>query len=235
MNKLIVVTGGTKGIGKSIIQKYANEGFDIITCARNNDNLLALKDEFSAKYPDSSLKTIQTDLSKKDQTMNFIDQVLQLNRPIEVLVNNTGTYIRGTILEEQEGALESMIETNLYSAYRVSRGLIPGMKEMKQGHVFMICSTASIMPYENGGSYCIAKFGMLGMTKVLRKELYSSGVKVTAVLPGATFTASWEGVDIPEDRFMKPEDVASAIFNAYTMSSRTVVEEILIRPQLGDL
>ena len=235
MNKLIVVTGGTKGIGKSIIQKFASEGFDIVTCARNSDNFSTLNDEFSIKYSDSSLVTIQADLSKKDQTKNFIDQVLQLNRPVEVLVNNTGPYIPGAILEEEEGILESMIETNLYSAYRVSRGLIPGMKEKKQGHVFMICSTASIMPYENGGSYCIAKFGMLGMTKVLRKELYSSGVKVTAILPGATYTASWEGVDIPEDRFMKPEDVALAIYNAYEMSSRTVVEEILIRPQLGDL
>jgi len=69
----------------------------------------------------------------------------------------------------------------------------------------------------------------------LREELKRVGVKVTAVLPGATLTASWEGVDLPVERFLKPEDVASAISNAYCMSAGAVVEEILIRPQLGDI
>jgi short-subunit dehydrogenase len=70
---------------------------------------------------------------------------------------------------------------------------------------------------------------------VLREELKPHGVKVTAVLPGATLTASWEGVDLPMERFMKPEDVAAAISSAYGMSASSVVEEILIRPQLGDI
>jgi short-subunit dehydrogenase len=73
------------------------------------------------------------------------------------------------------------------------------------------------------------------MTRVLREELKEFGIRVTAVLPGATYTASWEGVDLPKDRFMKPEDVAHAIFNAHCLSKNTVVEELLLRPQLGDI
>jgi short-subunit dehydrogenase len=98
-----------------------------------------------------------------------------------------------------------------------------------------MCSTASITAYTNGGSYCVSKFALYGLSKVLREELKPHGVKVTAILPGATYTASWEGVDLPPERFMKAEDVASAISNAYGMSPGAVAEEILIRPQLGDI
>jgi short-subunit dehydrogenase len=109
------------------------------------------------------------------------------------------------------------------------------MMEKKQGHIFNLCSIASIQAYANGGSYAISKFALLGFSKCLREELKEYGVRVTAVLPGATRTASWDGVDLPDERFMKSEDVAETIYAAYTLSGRSVVEEILIRPQLGDL
>jgi short-subunit dehydrogenase len=98
-----------------------------------------------------------------------------------------------------------------------------------------MCSIASIKAYPNGGSYAISKFALLGFSKVLREELKEFNVRVTAVLPGATRTASWDGVDLPEDRFMRAEDVAETVFSAYSLSERSVVEEIIIRPQLGDI
>jgi NADP-dependent 3-hydroxy acid dehydrogenase YdfG len=150
-------------------------------------------------------------------------------------VNNTGVFIPGQIHSEKPGMLEKMVETNLYSAYHVSRGVIPVMMRKKSGHIFNICSTASIMPYVNGGSYCISKFALYGMTKVLREEMKPHNIRVTAVLPGATLTASWEGVDLPAERFMKSEDIADAIWGVYNLSGQSVVEEILIRPQLGDI
>jgi hypothetical protein len=161
--------------------------------------------------------------------------VLDLNRPVDVLVNNAGKFIPGTTMEEAEGNLESMIETNVYSAYHVTRGLVAHMKAKTAGHIFNLCSIASIKAYPNGGSYAISKFALLGFSKVLREELKESGIRVTAVLPGATRTASWDGVDLPDTRFIKPEDVAEVIFNAYSISDRSVVEEVIIRPQLGDI
>ena len=127
------------------------------------------------------------------------------------------------------------MNTNVASAYHLTRGLVGEMISRRQGHIFMMCSTASITPYTNGGSYCISKFALLGMSRVLREELKPHDVKVTAILPGATLTASWEGTDLPEDRFLKPGDVADSAWAAYTLSKSAVVEEILIRPQLGDL
>jgi NADP-dependent 3-hydroxy acid dehydrogenase YdfG len=128
-----------------------------------------------------------------------------------------------------------MIETNLYSAYHLTRGLIGNMMERQEGHIFNICSTASITAYTNGGSYCISKFAMLGMSKVLREEMKPYHVRVTSILPGATLTDSWAGVEIPAERFMASDDVAQVIWTAYNLPSTTVLEEIVLRPQLGDL
>lgn len=235
MNKLIVVTGGTKGIGRAILEKFAKEGFDVFTCARNFEDLQALKKEFEDNYPDSKTRIFQADVSHKNETLAFANEINQLNQPVEILVNNAGVFLPGEVHTEEDGKLEMMIETNLYSAYYLTRALVPAMKTAQSGHIFNMCSTASIMAYVNGGSYCISKFALLGMSKVLREELKQHGIRVTSILPGATFTASWEGVDLPPERFMKAEDVAEAVGSAYRMSPQSVAEEILIRPQLGDL
>ncbi|HEY9116397.1 MAG TPA: SDR family oxidoreductase, partial [Roseivirga sp.] len=134
-----------------------------------------------------------------------------------------------------EGNLEQMIETNLYSAYHLTRALLGGMKERKDGHIFTTGSIAGFTAYANGGSYAISKFALLGFTKCLREELKEFGIRVTSILPGATYTASWEGVDLPKSRFMRAQDIAEAIYACHALSKQTVVEEIVLRPQLGDI
>lgn len=234
MSKTAVITGGTKGIGRAIIEKFAAEKFDIVTCSRKPSELAELKLQVETKYA-VRVYTSPADLSVKAEVKSFTQFVNGLGLPIDVLVNNAGFFIPGLVTEEDDGALESMIDANVYSAYHTTRGLIAGMKSKKKGHIFTMCSIASIMAYPNGGSYTISKFALLGFTKVLREELKEFGIRVTAVLPGATRTASWDGSKLPDDRFMKPQDVAEAVFGVYSLSPQSVVEEILIRPQLGDI
>ena len=235
MNKLIVVTGGTKGIGKALIARFLAEGFDAATCSRNLHELEQLRKEMVHNFPESKVYTATADLSKKNEVTQFAEFVKGINKAPDVLINNTGIFIPGLIHEEDEESLEVMMNTNLYSAYHLTRALLGGMMEKKQGDIFNICSVASLKAYPNGGSYSISKFALLGFSKVLREELKEYGIRVAAVLPGATLTASWDGVDIPEERFMKPEDVAETIWAATRLSRQSVVEEIIIRPQLGDL
>jgi len=235
MNKLVVITGGTKGIGRALVEKFASEGFDIATCARKKLDLEELSTSIKTLYPTIKLHGVQADLSTKEACHSFTHFIGTLNQKVEVLINNTGVYTPGQLHNEEDGVLEHMINTNVYSAYRISRALLPAMIASLHGTIFNICSTASITPYINGGSYCISKYALLGMTKVLREEMKPYAIKVTAVLPGATKTASWEGVDLPDERFIKAEDVAKAIYSVYTLSPNAVVEELLIRPQLGDL
>ncbi len=233
-DKLVVVTGGTKGIGKAILTLFASNGYSVVTCSRNEEDLDALKAELSEKF-DCKVNVHAADLSMKEDCQDFIEFIKLIGKPVEVLVNNTGRFLPGEILEEPEGALEDLINTNLFSAYHVTRGIVSFMKGAEKGHIFNMCSTASITAYKNGGAYCISKFALYGMSKVLREELKESGIRVTSVLPGATLTASWEGVDIPEERFMKAQDVADMVYGTYQLSAQSVVEDLVIRPQLGDL
>ncbi len=234
MNKLLVLSGGTKGIGKAIIEKFAAEKFDIFTCARHRADLQKLKEEIEEKYA-VTLHYVTADLSKKDDVEEVGNAILKLKRQIDVLVNNAGYFEPGLITEEADGVLEKMINTNVYSAYYLTRALVNEMKRAKSGHIFSICSVASLFAYPNGGSYSISKFALLGFSKVLREELKDYGIRVTAVIAGATLTASWEGVNLPENRFIRSQDVADAIFGAYSLSPQAVLEELIIRPQLGDI
>jgi short-subunit dehydrogenase len=235
MKKLIVVTGGTKGIGKAIVRTFAGMDFDVVTCSRSAEDLRELKTEIEGEFPGVELQYMKADLSSREAVVKFIEFVDQMTQPVDVLINNSGVFIPGSVYDEPEGNLEMMINTNLYSAYHLTRGLLKKMMDRKKGHIFNMCSTASIIPYVNGGAYCISKFALYGMSKVLREEMKEHGIRVTAILPGATYTPSWEGVDLPEDRFVKAGDVAEAVKSAYLVSKNAVIEELLIRPQLGDI
>lgn len=224
MNKTIVVTGGTKGIGRAIVDKFAKEGFTVLTCARTEED----------NFPEN-VHFFKADMSKKTEVLAFANFVKATVNQVDILVNNTGFFLPGQIHNEEEGTLEAMIETNLYSAYHLTRALVGKMIERKEGYIFNICSTASITAYTNGGSYCISKFAMLGMSKVLREELKPHHVRVTSILPGATLTNSWAGVELPAERFIAPEDIAQVVWTAFSLPDSTVLEEILMRPMLGDL
>ncbi|MBL7856796.1 MAG: SDR family NAD(P)-dependent oxidoreductase [Cyclobacteriaceae bacterium] len=234
MKKLVVVTGGTKGIGRAVVEKFAGHGFDVVVSARNAAELSVMQSEVERKF-NVQVFVRSTDMAVKEAVTDFTHFIRQLNRPVDVLVNNTGYFVPGQISSEPDGTLEGMMNANLYSAYHMTRGLVDGMKAANRGHIFNMCSIASFTAYPNGGSYAISKFALLGFSKCLREELKSFQIRVTAVMPGATRTASWDGVDLPDERFMSAEDVADSIFNVYSLSPRTVVEEIVLRPQQGDI
>lgn len=232
--RLVVVTGGTKGIGKAIVHRFAADGFPIATCARNEHDLTLLREEINKEH-DQLIHTYATDLSTKEGVKDFNEFIQMIGQQVEILINNTGVFIPGLVHEEADGSLEKMMNTNLYSAYYVSRGIIPQMKRVRSGHIFNLCSVASLNAYPNGGSYSISKFALYGFSQALREELKAFDIRVTSILAGAVKTPSWDGVDLPDDRFMKPEDIAETIHATYRLSERTVVEDIVLRPQLGDI
>ncbi|WP_297335443.1 SDR family oxidoreductase [Algoriphagus sp.] len=234
MPKSILVTGGTKGIGRAIIKRFAEAGFSIATCSRNESDLKILKQELEHHFPSIQVLAEVADLSQKEEVLRFAKQVENFCE-VDVLVNNTGLFLPGAIHDEPDGNFELMMHTNLFSSYYLTRALIGQMMKRRSGHIFSIGSIAGLTAYPNGGSYAISKWAMLGMTKCLREEMKPHQVKVTSILPGATYTASWEGVDLPIERFMKASDVAESVWSAYNLSPQTVVEEVIIRPQLGDL
>jgi len=235
MRKLVVVTGGSKGIGRAILVKFLSEGFDVVTCSRTEAHLDEFSSSIRRQFPEATVYTQVADLSVAADVTKFCQFVSRLDRQIDVLVNNAGFFLPGKIVSEADHTLPTMINANLYSAYNTTRGLMPCVRRGEGSYIFNMCSIASFMAYSNGGSYAISKFALLGFSKCLREELKEEGIRVSAVMPGATLTDSWAGTTIPDQRFVKPEDVADTVYAAYALSPRAVVEEIVIRPQLGDL
>jgi len=237
MNKKIVITGGTRGLGAAIAEKFTREGFDVAVCARSENDLLALNNKLTGLrvHEHQKILTVVCDISNKAQLKAFAADIQHAFGAVDILVNNGGVFLPGQIYLEEDGLLEQLIETNLYSAYRLSRSLLPDMIKKNSGHIFNMCSVAGIKAYPNGGSYSISKFAMLGLSKALREELKDFSIKVTTLLPGATLTDSWKGTELPESRFMKSEDVAQLIWDIYKLSANTVVEEVVLRPMLGDI
>ena len=230
-----LITGASKGIGWAIAQKLASKNFDLVLNARNIQELEACKDQLLEKYPSIIITCIASDLSTKAGVFALSDPILNSEETLDILINNAGVFLPGILAEEPEGTLEKMVETNLYSAYYLTKALLPKLLKSEQPHIFNMCSIASKIAYPNGGSYSISKFALLGFNKVLREELKDKGVKVTAILPGATWSNSWAGVDLPRARLMEASDIAIAVSSAIDMSPSAVVEEIIVRPQLGDL
>lgn len=231
----IVITGGGKGIGKSIGEKFAAAGHNIFISARNEKELSEVKKEFENNFPECKVSYLATDLSEKKSAQDFGKFILENTSQIDILINNAGQFEPGSIYNEEDGILERMIGINLYAAYHLTRVLLPAMMERKQGHIFNISSIAALKAYDNGGSYSISKFAMMGFSKNLREELKPYNIKVTTVYPGAVYTSSWYGSGVEESRIMEARDIAEIIFASANLSPQACVEDIIIRPQLGDL
>ena len=231
----VIITGGTKGIGRAIAENLAKRGYNLCICSRNQEDLNETKTALISINKKITIHIMRVDVADKNEIIDFGAFCLNVFDRVDVLVNNAGLFLPGIVHEEEDGALEKMIETNLYSAYHLTRCLINNMIAQKKGYIINMASIASFMAYPNGGSYSISKFALRGFSKVLREELKDKGIKVTTIMPGATWSNSWEGVDLPKARLMMASDIAIAVSSIFDMSPSAVIEEIILRPQLGDL
>ncbi len=227
--KTIFISGGSKGIGLAIARIFYQHEFTVVICARGQGGLAAAK----AEMP--QLHTYQCDVSDKQAVKSMAQWLNETFGALEVLVNNAGVFQPGQFQSEPDEVYEIMMRTNMDSTYYLTKGILPNMIQAKRGTIFNIASIASLAAYDNGGAYSISKWAMLGFSKNLREELKPHGIRVVSMMPGATYTASWEGVDVPQSRLMPAEDVAKLVLTTYQLSDRTVVEDIVLRPMLGDL
>lgn len=223
-----VITGASKGIGKAIALKLAQNGYNLAICARNESELQAFAGELQAF--DVRVIAAVVDCSKKNEVISFFNRVKTEMQTINVLVNNVGTFVPGNILDEADEVFENQQQLNTNVAYYLSKNIGKMMREAKSGHIFNMCSIASVQVIEGAGSYTVTKTALLSLNNVLRKELAEYNVKVTAILPGSTLTASWEGTTIPVETFVQPEDVANSLYSILNLSSGVNVDELILTP-----
>ncbi|ODT35533.1 MAG: short-chain dehydrogenase [Sphingobacteriales bacterium 41-5] len=230
----VVVTGASRGIGFAIAEIFAQNGHHLFLTSQNEMKLYRAVETLQTKYNGVEIFAKAFDLSVKENALAFGDWCLQKAIP-DVLVNNAGTYQPGNVIDEADENLEKQIATNLYSAYNLTRKIVPAMLQQKSGHIFNICSIASLKAYPGGGSYSISKFALYGFSQNLRHELMPHNIKVTAVLPGAVMTDSWGNFDNSENRIMEASDIAKIIYAATQLSPAACVEDVILKPQAGDL
>jgi NADP-dependent 3-hydroxy acid dehydrogenase YdfG len=232
---VVLVTGSSQGIGEAIAKVFAREirGVRLALVARNARNLARVARE-CAKLG-ATVEVFPCDVGDAASVAAMAKAVTKRFWTLDVLVNNAGHFASAPLLKMSVEQFDQQISANLRSVFLVSRAFLPAMVKRKRGDVFNMSSIAGLNAYPGGTGYSAAKFGLTGLSKVMRAEMREHGVRVCCVYPGATTSPSWNGSGVAESRMMPAADVAQAFFDAYRMSRRTVVEEIVLRPQLGDL
>jgi short-subunit dehydrogenase len=234
-NMNVLITGASRGLGKAMVEMFAKHGHNLAMVSKQENPLKLAVEDIKERYPGNTYHAEAFDLRNKEQAIQCGKWALEKMNTLDVLINNAGFFLPGDIHNEADGVLEEMMESNIYSAYHLTRSILPSMMERKAGHIFNICSVASLDAYPQGGSYSISKFALLGFSKNLREELKTYGIRVTSVIPGATWTDSWADSGVEEQRLMEAKDLARMVYSASQLGPRSVVEEIILRPQLGDL
>lgn len=227
-----LVTGATRGIGRAIAEKLAKLGYDLLLTARNGEDLTVLKSDLQNRFSELKVEVFPADLSDPAQIRQLGDWAL--GKSPAVFVSNAGVFNAVSLLNEAEADFLPQFFLNYYAAHSLCIKLGRKMKQLGKGHLFIIGSTASRQPVK-AGTYTVTKYALNGLTHVLREELRDAGVKVTEIIPGSTRTSSWDGTDHPDERFVQPLEIAKAVGLCLEMGPGTNVEEIVIKPQQGNI
>jgi len=232
---VILITGASQGIGAAIARVFAKElkGVKLALVARSQSRLNSVARDCTKLG--ALVETYSCDVSDVNAIELLQLSVLKKFKHIDVLVNNAGVFKAASFLDMGVEEFDGLIASNLRSVFLISKAFVPSMVKRKRGDIFNMSSIAGLIAYPGGSGYSAAKFGVTGLSKVMRAELKAYGIKVCCVCPGATVSPSWRGSNVPQQRLMPAEDVARAFYDIYCLSKRTVVEEIVLRPILGDL
>jgi len=232
---VILVTGASQGIGAAIAKVFAKElpRVRIALVARNAKNLDRVAGA-CAKLG-ATVEAFTCDVADEIAVEALEAAVTKRFEHVDVLINNAGVFAAAPFVETTVAEFDRIVAANLRSAFLMTRAFVPAMIERKAGDVFFMSSIAGLDAYPDSAAYCAAKFGVTGLAKVLRAETRAHGVRVCCVHPGATWSPSWSASGVAEERIMPATDVARAFFDVYRLGRNTVVEEIVLRPQLGDI
>jgi len=232
---VILVTGASQGIGAAIAKVFAKEvrGVRLALVARNVAGLTAVAR--ACAKSGAKAEAFGCDVSNEASVGLMAEAVARRFGAVDVLINNAGVFTMAPFAETTVDEFDRVIAVNLRSAFLVTRAFLPAMQKKKSGDIFFMSSIAGLGAYPHSTAYCAAKFGVTGLAKVLRAETKALGIRVSCLHPGATWSPSWATSGVKPERIMPAEDIARAILDVYRLDRRTVVEEIVFRPQLGDV
>ncbi len=215
-DKIAIVTGGAKGIGRKIVELFLQQGAKVYAVDYDSDSLEA----FKAEVGNDRLRTYKVDIAFSDQVKDFFHQFSKEENELSILVNNAGITRDKLFIRMKEEDWRQVIRVNLGGAFLMSRAAVRIMMKARKGSIINISSVISLMGGVGQANYASSKAGLLGLTRALANELAAKNIRVNAILPGFIQTGMTEALpdnvkedylkQIPVGRFGKPEDVASA-------------------------
>ena len=229
--KTALITGASKGIGLAVAQRFAPELSDLHLAARGAEGLQEAAEALAR--PGLNVHLHPVDLTKEEGVHSLAQGVLSATPKLDVLVNNAGLYLPGSLLGDGRSNLRYMIELNLLSHYDLINALDPAFSS--GAYIFEMSSVAAKKMFLGKPGYSISKHAQGAMIEALRHEMRPRGVRVTSVMPGPTWSHSWEGATFPKDRLLDAAHVAEAMFAAWQLPHEAVMEELVIRPFEGDI
>jgi short-subunit dehydrogenase len=229
-----LITGGSRGIGYAIADAMANRGHNLLLVARDANRLLEAKKTITQRNK-VDVSTFVADLGTEADVERLADHCIASKCVPDFLVLNAGIFLEGGLINSEPDAYRRTLDVNLHSIYYLVRRLAPHMKAKAKPRIVLIASTAAYEAYPVGALYGVAKWALRGYAINLRKELMSEGIGVTLVAPGGTLTDLWAGETLPPKRLLEPRDIGVLVAALSDLSEQAVVEELIVRPMLGDM
>ena len=226
--KVVLVTGGNRGIGKAIAGKLASLGADLSICGRDEESL-----QRAASAIESAgvrVHAQRADVTRDRDVAALVQATEKKLGPISILVNNAGIGMFGPVQEKSEEEWDRVLDTNLKGVFLVSRAVAPGMIARKGGDIINISSLAGKNTFAGGAIYCASKWGLLGFTGCMAEDLRGFGIRVSAICPGSVAT-EFAGRE-PKDasKVLTAEDVAHAVGMLVTQGPQSFISEVQLRP-----
>jgi NADP-dependent 3-hydroxy acid dehydrogenase YdfG len=210
MNKIVLITGATSGIGKACAIKFASAGDDVIITGRRNERLIELKAQLEKEYG-IHVFALCFDVQDRQAVNAAFENLPEYWRRIDVLINNAGLALGKDSFEDADiNDWETMLNSNVHGLLYVSRAVLPYMLPQHKGHIVNMGSVAGKEVYEKGNVYCASKSAVDAITKAMRIDLLKNNIKVTGIHPGAVET------EFSLVRFKGQEETANAAYNGLT-------------------
>lgn len=232
---VVWVVGASRGIGREIARQFASIGCQTCLSARSAAGLRSAVREITGSG--GRAQAYPCDIGRLGSVVSIARRIGREHGDIEVLINCAGFTVFKPFLKTSMREFDTIIGTNLRGQIGCIKAVLPSMVRRREGWIFNVLSNAAIKTFEGSAAYTATKAGMLGLGRVLREELRSFGVKVVNVLPGATETMMWSAAQRKKHsyRMMRAKSVAEAVLSVYRMPDDLVVDEMVMRPVLGDI
>jgi 3-hydroxy acid dehydrogenase / malonic semialdehyde reductase len=238
MNKIVLITGATSGIGEACATKFAANNFDIIITGRRQERLEKLKTNLQNKY---GIKVLPLcfDVQQKDAVFNALTTLLTEWQQIDCLINNAGLALgRDSFEEANMDDWDTMMQTNVNGLLYVSRAILPFFIKHKKGHIINVGSIAGKEVYEKGNVYCASKFAVDAISKAMRIDLLKHNIKITAIHPGAVetefslirFKGETQKADATYKGFtpLTAHNIADTIYYTASLPAHVCINDIVI-------